>query len=177
MIYVEHSLYDCEWFTNQQGLLPSSDHLSETQRKEVQIVVYHVINLKIKDEEFTSLVEYIVLVGAHGRRPLLFIFSYFLLSCPAVPCPCPCPALFRIFLLLLGTGGGSYTGNGQCFFSFCCQGQEEEVTLGTGSVFFSFCCQGQEEEVTLGTGSVFFSFCCQGQEEEVTPCTAHPVLP
>jgi hypothetical protein len=29
------------------------------------------------------------------------------------------------FLLLPGTGGGSYTEN---FFSFCCQGQEEEVT-------------------------------------------------
>ncbi len=35
---------------------------------------------------------------------------------------------------------------------------------------FSFCCQGQEEEVTQGTGSVFFSFCYQGQEEEVTHC-------
>jgi hypothetical protein len=32
------------------------------------------------------------------------------------------------FLLMPGTGGGSYTGN---FFSFCCQGQEEEVTLCT----------------------------------------------
>jgi hypothetical protein len=40
------------------------------------------------------------------------------------------------FLLLPGIRGGSYTGN---FFSFCCQGQEEEVTQGTGSVFFSFC--------------------------------------
>jgi len=37
------------------------------------------------------------------------------------------------FLLLPGTGGGSYTGNGQCCFSFCCQGQEEEITQGTGS--------------------------------------------
>jgi hypothetical protein len=53
---------------------------------------------------------------AHGRRPLFFIF-YLL----------PCPALFRIFLLLPGTRGGSYIGNGQYFFSFCCQGQEEEV--------------------------------------------------
>jgi hypothetical protein len=42
---------------------------------------------------------------------------YFLLPwtpCPALPLPCP--ALFRIYLLLPGTGGGSYTGNGQCFF-------------------------------------------------------------
>jgi hypothetical protein len=30
-------------------------------------------------------------------------------------------------------------------------GTGEEVTQGTGSVFFSFCCQGQEEEVTQGT--------------------------
>ncbi len=36
--------------------------------------------------------------------------------CPALPLPCPCPTMFRIFLLLPGTGGGSYTGNGQCFF-------------------------------------------------------------
>jgi hypothetical protein len=48
------------------------------------------------------------------------------------------------FLLLPGTRGGSYTGNGQCFFL---------LLLGTGGGsytrnFFSFCCQGQEEEVT-----------------------------
>jgi hypothetical protein len=63
-------------------------------------------------------------MGACNLRPLFFIFSYFLLFifyCPGrpalpLPCPCPCPALFRIFLLLPGTGGGSYTGNGQCFF-------------------------------------------------------------
>jgi len=71
----------------------------------------------------------------------------------ALPCPYPCPCpisnfpfaardrrrrLHReramlFFLLLPGTGGGSYTRNGQCCFSFCCQGQEEEVTQGTGS--------------------------------------------
>jgi len=73
---------------------------------------------------------------------------YFLL--PWTPCPSLAPALPYFE------------------FTFCCQGQEEEVTQGTGSVFFSFCCQGQEEEVTQGTGSVFFSFCCQGHEEEVT---------
>jgi hypothetical protein len=60
----------------------------------------------------------------------LFFTALDALPYPALPlpCPCPCPALFRIFLLLPGTRGGSYTGNGQCFFSFCCQGQEEEVT-------------------------------------------------
>jgi hypothetical protein len=52
-------------------------------------------------------------VGACNLRPLFFIFSYFLLPwtpCPALPCPCP--TLFRIFLLLPGTEGRSYTGNG-----------------------------------------------------------------
>jgi len=72
-------------------------------------------------------------VGACNLRPLFFIFSYFLLPwthypacpapplpCPAPPLPCPCPALAL-----------------PCFeFSFCCQGQEEEVTQGTGSAFF-----------------------------------------
>jgi hypothetical protein len=57
-------------------------------------------------------------VGACNLRPLFYIFSYFLLfifllpwtPCPSLPCPCPAlaPALFRIFLLLPGTGGGSY---------------------------------------------------------------------
>jgi len=91
-------------------------------------------------------------------------------AAPTLPLPLPCPVsnfpfvardrrrkLHRelFFFLLPRTGGGSYTGNGQCFFSFYCQGQEEEVTQGTGSVFFSFCCQGQEEEVTQGN---FFPF-------------------
>jgi hypothetical protein len=71
------------------------------------------------------------------------------------------------FLLLLGTRGGSYTGN---FFSFCCQGQEEEVTQGT---FFPFAARDKRRKLHRE----FFSFCCQGQEEEVTPCTAHSVLP
>ncbi len=35
------------------------DHLSEAGRKEVRIVVGHVMNLETVDEEFTSLIEYI----------------------------------------------------------------------------------------------------------------------
>jgi hypothetical protein len=121
------------------------------------------------------------LVGARGRRPLwsppwvpvtfghcflffLIFYSLFFtaldaLPCPALPlpCPCPCPALFRISLLLPGTGGGSYTGNGQCFFFLLLPGTGGGSYTGN---FFSFCCQGQEEEVTQRTGSVFFSFCC-----------------
>jgi hypothetical protein len=60
-------------------------------------------------------------VGACNLRPLFFIFSYFSLfifycsgrPAPALPRPLPC---FE--------------------FSFCCQGQEEEVTQGTDSGFF-----------------------------------------
>jgi hypothetical protein len=68
-----------------------------------------------------------VLVGACNLRPLFFILFYFLLfifysldalpcpalplPCPALPLPCPAPAP-----ALPGTGGGSYIGNGQCFF-------------------------------------------------------------
>ncbi len=137
-------------------------------------------------------------MGACNFRPLFFIFSYFLLfiftaldalpcpapplPCPALslPCPCPtlplplpCPALFRIFLLLPGTGGGSYTGNGQCFFFLLPPGTGGGSYTGNGQCFFfllppgigggsytgnffSFCCEGQEEEVTQGTGNVFF---------------------
>jgi hypothetical protein len=45
------------------------------------------------------------------------------------------------FLLVPGTGGGSYTGN---FFSFCCQGQEEEITQGT---FFPFAARDRRRKL------------------------------
>jgi hypothetical protein len=51
------------------------------------------------------------------------------------------------FFLLPGTGGGSYTGNGQCCFSFCCQGQEEEITQGTGSVVFPFAARDRRRKL------------------------------
>ncbi len=73
-----------------------------------------------------------------GPPPLLATVFYFFLFFISLPCPAlalPCPvsnfpfaarhrrrklykerAMF-FFLLLPGTGGGSYTGNGQCFFS------------------------------------------------------------
>jgi hypothetical protein len=74
----------------------------------------------------------------------------------------PCPALPRPYPALAPAL--------PCFeFSFCCQGQEEEVTQGTGSVFFSFCCQGQEEEVTQGTGSVFFPFAARDRRRKLHP--------
>jgi len=65
-----------------------------------------------------------VLVGARGWRPLwrppwvpvtfghcfLFLKIFYSLFFTALDAlPCPAPALFRIFLLLPGTGGGSYT--------------------------------------------------------------------
>jgi len=52
--------------------------------------------------------------------PIFLLFIFYCPGRPALPCPypapalpypCPCPALFRIYLLLPGTGGGSYTGN------------------------------------------------------------------
>ncbi len=114
-------------------------------------------------------------VGACNLWPLFFIFSYFLLfifycpaPAPALPLPLPCLALFRIFLLLPGTGGESYTGNGQFFFSFCCQGQEEKVTQGTGNFFFPFAARDRRRKLHREWAVFFFPFCCQGQKEEVT---------
>jgi hypothetical protein len=89
------------------------------------------------------------------------IFNFFTaLSCPALPC-------FE--------------------FSFCCQGQKEEVIQGTGSVFFPFAARDRRRKLHrelffllppgTGGGSYtgnFFSFCRQGQEEEVTQGTFFP---
>ncbi len=113
-------------------------------------------------------------MGARGRRPLwsppwvpvtfghcflffLIFYSLFFTALDALPCPAPspalapalapAPALFRIFLLLPGTGRGSYTGNGQFFFSFCCQGQEEEVIQGTGRFFFPFAAKDRRRKL------------------------------
>ncbi len=93
--------------------------------------------------------------GACNLRPLFFIFSCFLLFIftPLTPCPAlPCPALPRPYPAL------------PCPYP--------ALAPALPCFEFSFCCQGQEEEITQGTDSVFFSFCCQGQEEEVTPCPA-----
>jgi len=46
----------------------------------------------------------------------LYFYSLFFTALPCLAPTLPCPALFRIYLLLPGTGGGSYTGNRQCFF-------------------------------------------------------------
>jgi len=54
------------------------------------------------------------------------------------------------FLLLPGTGGGSYTGN---FFSFCYQGQKRRKLHR--ELFFLLLPGTKEEEVTHGT---FFPF-------------------
>ncbi len=42
------------------------------------------------------------------------------------------------------------------FFSFCCQGQEEEVTQGTGSVFFFLLLPGTGGGSYTGNGQCFF---------------------
>jgi hypothetical protein len=45
--------------TNVRFIALCQDYLSKAQRKEVQTIVGHVMNLEIMDEEFMSLVEYI----------------------------------------------------------------------------------------------------------------------
>jgi len=51
----------------------------------------------------------------------------------------PCPALFRIFLLLPGTGGGSYTRNGQCFFfPFAARDRRRKLHRERAVFFFPF---------------------------------------
>jgi hypothetical protein len=45
--------------TNARFIALCQDHLLEAQRKEVRTIVGHVMNSKIVDDEFTSLVEYI----------------------------------------------------------------------------------------------------------------------
>ncbi len=80
------------------------------------------------------------------------------LPCPAptLPCPCPCPTLFRIYLLLPGTGGGSYTGNRQCFFFLLLPG------TGRGSYTWNFSSSSSPmggsaplDSVTVGGGVRF----------------------
>jgi hypothetical protein len=45
--------------TNARFIALCQDHLLEAQRKEVWIIVGHVMNFEIVDDRFTSLVEYI----------------------------------------------------------------------------------------------------------------------
>jgi Na+/phosphate symporter len=45
--------------TNVRFIALYQDHLLKAQRKEVQTIVGHVMNLETMDEKFTSLVEYI----------------------------------------------------------------------------------------------------------------------
>ncbi len=71
----------------------------------------------------------------------LIFYSLFFTALDALPLPChapalPCPALFRIFLLLPGTGGGSYTGNGQCLFFLLLSGTGGGSYTGNGQCFF-----------------------------------------
>ncbi len=119
-------------------------------------------------------------MGACNLRPLFFIFSYFLLfifycpgrpalPCPAppLPCPCPCPALFRIFLLLPGTGGGSYTGNGQCFFFLLLPGTGGGSYTGNGQCFFFL--------LLLGTGGGSYTLPCKTDRQTDRHCRRPPL--
>ncbi len=103
-------------------------------------------------------------VGACNLRPLFFIFSYFLLFIftaldampyPALSLPCPCPALFRIFLLLPGTGGGSYTRNGQCFFFLLLPGTGGGSYTGNRQCFVFLLLPGTGGGSYTGNGQCF----------------------
>jgi hypothetical protein len=66
---------------------------------------------------------------------------------------------------VLGTGGGSYRGNGQCFFfPFTARDSRRKLQRERAVFVFSFCCQGQEEEVTQGT---FFPFAARDRRRKL----------
>ncbi len=94
----------------------------------------------------------------------LFFTALDALPCPALPCPYPalplplpyrCPALFRIFLLLPGTGGGSYTGNGKCFFPFAARDRRRKLHRER-EVFFFLLLPGTGGGSYIGNGQCFF---------------------
>ncbi len=84
---------------------------------------------------------------AHGRRPLFFIF--YLLPCPALPC-------FE--------------------FSFCRQGQEEEVTHGT---FFPFAARDRRRKLHPTLPTRFCHRICDKVVQNRQPCNRQtpPMLP
>jgi hypothetical protein len=65
--------------------------------------------------------------------------------------------------LLPGTGGGSYTGN---FFSFCCQGQKEEVTQGT---FFPFAARDRRRKLHRERAVFCFPFVARDRRRKLHP--------
>ncbi len=94
--------------------------------------------------------------------PVFLFFIFYCLGRLALPCL----VLFRIYLLLLGTGGESYTGNGQCFFFLLLPG-----TRGgsyTGNFFFSSSPVGGSvplDSVTVGGGVKFDGSLVAGMDE------------
>jgi hypothetical protein len=90
---------------------------------------YIFFNMVYNENNFLKIL-YFCLIRCRSPPALPWPTPGLALPCPALPCPAvPCPALAPAVPYFE--------------FSFCCQGQEEEVT------------QGQEEEVTQGT---FFPF-------------------
>jgi len=91
--------------------------------------------------------------------------------CPALPCPypalpLPCPVSNFPFATRVGTGGGSYTGNGNVFFfPFAARDRRRKLHRERAMCFFFLLLPGTRGGSYTGS---FFSFCCQGQEEEVT---------
>jgi hypothetical protein len=56
--------------------------------------------------------------------------------------------LFQNFLLLLGTGGGSYTGNGQCFFfPFAARDRRKKLHRERAVFFFPFAARDRRKKL------------------------------
>jgi hypothetical protein len=79
--------------------------------------------------------------------PTVFYFSlfftlYFFTALDALPCPCPCPV---------------------SNFPFAARDRRRKLHRERAVFEFSFCCQGQEEEVTQGT---FFPFAARDRKRK-----------
>jgi hypothetical protein len=55
----------------------------------------------------------------------------------------------------------------EVFFSFCCQGQEEEVTQGTGSVFFPFAARDRRRKLHRERAVFFFPFAARDRRRKL----------
>ncbi len=75
----------------------------------------------------------------------LYFYSLFFTALPCLAPTLPCPALFRIYLLLPGTGGGSYTGNFASSSPVGGSAPLDSVTVGGGVRFDGSLVAGMDE--------------------------------
>jgi hypothetical protein len=104
-----------------------------------------------------------------GRRPLwsppwVLVFLLFIFTALDA---LPCLALFRIYLLLPGTRGWSYTGNEQCFFFLLLPGTGTGGGSYTGNSSSSSLVGGSAplDSVTVGSGVRFDGSLVAGMDE------------